>query len=292
MEKRSITVGIWTDAWFEDLTAEEKLVWLHLLTHPNSNMLGFFDVSIKRIASDCSMSKEAVQRCLDRFANDKKAIVFDTKIWLCNFIKHQTMNPNMMKNAKNVFMSIPDDMKQDMKKHNLKAFGMVTEAFGMVTEGLGNDSPQEKKREELSKELREEEKKRKENTSALDSAGVSEKKPVDSRIEKAIDKILEIFPSRQFGSETANRNAIRNAYKKLKKNPKLIEDFFNRKGLPEDMRAKYSEPMAFLYKQATVFANKWGEQDPQFCPMPKNWFGRDAHYLNVHFVMRKQNDEH
>jgi hypothetical protein len=156
MVRRSVSVALWTDAWFEDLEPNSKLIWLYLLTHPNSNMIGIFDISEKRTASDCGLDREDVRKAFEGFAKDSKAFVKDSKIWIVNFVKHQSYNTNTKTNARNAFFELDSAFLQWMNESNTKAFESLTEAFGNPFEGLPNPSTQDKRREVLREDLREE----------------------------------------------------------------------------------------------------------------------------------------
>jgi len=156
MVRRSVSVALWTDAWFEDLEPNSKLIWLYLLTHPNSNMIGIFDISEKRTASDCGLDREDVRKAFEGFAKDSKAFVKDSKIWIVNFVKHQSYNTNTKTNARNAFFELDSAFLQWMNESNTKAFESLTESFGNPFEGLPNPSTQDKRREVLREDLREE----------------------------------------------------------------------------------------------------------------------------------------
>jgi hypothetical protein len=308
MNKRSITLGIWTDAWFEELKAAEKLVWLHLLTHPNSNMIGFFDISIKRIASDCSLERTEVEQALSQFANQEKAFVYGTKVWLCNFVKHQDMNPNMMKNAKTGFIDIPEEVKKQMFSDNNKAFVLISEAFGMVTEAFGmvrfekvKDTAQvklskEKVREEKTQEGSDEveseettqEKIEREMFALFDTPNALDRKPsfdttptkAELTTEQKIGKIYDAYP-KQVGEHSAKR-AILHAFTELRKDGQILETYFVKHGanVPEDIRASWNADVSrFLLYKVKQMATAWEGVDTTFCPNPEKWFS-EGRYLD------------
>ena len=84
-ERRSINTCIWTDEWFEELNPHEKLIWLYLLTNPKANLIGIYEISIKRISFDNGLAKEEVKQITHKFQEEGKA--FFTNGSFENFIK-------------------------------------------------------------------------------------------------------------------------------------------------------------------------------------------------------------
>lgn len=134
--RRSINVRIWADSWIEELTLTEKLVWIYLLTAPYSNMLGIYEVSIKRISSDTGVNIEMVRKALEGFEKVKKAYYIDGFIFICNWIKNQSMNPNMVKSAINDFAKLPESLKIKLNDIGYESF----ESLSNPSEPLPNPS--------------------------------------------------------------------------------------------------------------------------------------------------------
>ena len=111
--KRCINVRMWSDSWFEGLPPEYKLVWLYLLTNEFTNMLGVYELSLKRIAYDTGIEKETLSKAFEGFTKDKKAFyLFDKWVVLPNFLKNQSLNPNMLKSATQIYRNLPKELKE------------------------------------------------------------------------------------------------------------------------------------------------------------------------------------
>lgn len=111
--KRCINVRMWSDSWFEGLPPEYKLVWVYLLTNEYTNMLGVYELSLKRIAYDTGIEKETLSKAFEVFAKDKKAFyLFDKWVVLPNFLKNQSLNPNMLKSATQIYRNLPKELKE------------------------------------------------------------------------------------------------------------------------------------------------------------------------------------
>ena len=88
--RRSINTKIWDDVWFESLTSEEKLVWLYLLTNKNTNMLGVYELSEKKIAFEIGLPLENIRKAFKSFESQKKGKYINGYVVLFNWIKNQS----------------------------------------------------------------------------------------------------------------------------------------------------------------------------------------------------------
>lgn len=111
--KRCINVRMWSDSWFEALPPDFKLVWVYLLTNEYTNMLGVYELSLNRIAYDTGIEKETLSKAFEGFAKDSKAFyLFDKWVVLPNFLKNQSLNPNMLKSAMQIYRNLPKELKE------------------------------------------------------------------------------------------------------------------------------------------------------------------------------------
>lgn len=133
--RRSINTKIWDDEWFEDLSSEQKLVFLYLLTNQNTNILGIYQLSIKRIAYDTDLSKETVRKALEDFEKVGKVFYLeDNYIVLVNWLKNQSLNPNMKKAALSIISQLPNSLREKLLlSENFKDFESLSNAFLMLS---------------------------------------------------------------------------------------------------------------------------------------------------------------
>lgn len=130
---RSINTKFWDDPWVTELTSEEKLIWLYLLTNPLTNLIGIYEISLKKIQFDCALeSFERVSKALERFQSDKKAFYFHNFIILVNFYKNQSFNSNMIIGARNEFAKLPNELKQYVLSNGLKGFETLSKGLGIL----------------------------------------------------------------------------------------------------------------------------------------------------------------
>lgn len=127
---------MWADEWFETLTPSEKLLWVYLLTNPQTNMLGIYEISLKRISFDTGLKSDQIENTLKGFERVKKAFYYKGHIILTNWVKNQSMNPNMVKSAEKLFNELSKDLKNKLLDNGLESF----ESLSNGLESLPNAS--------------------------------------------------------------------------------------------------------------------------------------------------------
>jgi len=134
---RSVSTAFWSDPFIEDLTPSEKLLFLYLITNDKTNMLGIYEVSIKKISFDTGLNKDIIEKALKEFERLSKVKYIKNHVVLVNFMKHQNYNTNMKKSAIDIYNSLPKDLKDnslDISKDNpLKGFESLLNHYGMVS---------------------------------------------------------------------------------------------------------------------------------------------------------------
>lgn len=65
---RTINLSFWTDSKVDDdFTPEDKYFYLYLLTNPQTNICGCYEVSIKQMANQTGYNRDTVERLIKRF---------------------------------------------------------------------------------------------------------------------------------------------------------------------------------------------------------------------------------
>ncbi len=124
-KSRSIQTKFWYDTWIEELNTSEKLLYLYFLTNPLTNLLGVYEISIKRISDESGISKETVQKALKRFESDSRIIYTDNFIIITKFLKNQKLNPNMQLNVESLFEALPNFLKDKILDNGSKGFESI-----------------------------------------------------------------------------------------------------------------------------------------------------------------------
>lgn len=147
--RRSVNTKIWDDTWFESLDIHEKLLWIYLITNSKTNMLGVYEISLKKISFESGIEIKSVEKAFESFGRVKKAKYVDGFVVLFNWIKNQAYNTNMKKSAIKEYHNLPNRVKISIStvfEHNL------SEAFGTLWNPLQTLPKKEKEKEDESEE--------------------------------------------------------------------------------------------------------------------------------------------
>ena len=153
--RRSVNTRFWSDSFIENLEPNEKLLFLYLLTNEKTNMLGIYEISLKRISYETGLTRDEISKAFEGFERVHKAFYFDNVVFLPNWIKNQSMNTNMMKSAKAEFASFSNDLKNRLLSKGFEGL-----------ESLSKDCqtlPKKEKEKEKEKEIKNEIEKEREN---------------------------------------------------------------------------------------------------------------------------------
>ena len=88
--QRYISTSFWTDKWIRTLDPSERYLYMYLLTNPQTNIAGVYQLTLDRIAFDTGYDERTLRPMLDRFAKAKKAELFDGEYMILpSWPKHQ-----------------------------------------------------------------------------------------------------------------------------------------------------------------------------------------------------------
>lgn len=77
---RPVHVTFWQDEKvIEEMTPEDKLFYLYLITNPNTTQIGIYKITKKQIAFEIGYSIESVNALMDRFINHHKLIIYNSE---------------------------------------------------------------------------------------------------------------------------------------------------------------------------------------------------------------------
>lgn len=77
---RNVQLSFWTDNKVEDdFTPEDKYFYIYLLTNPQTNICGCYEVSYSQMTRQTGYNKDTIIRLLERFDRVHKVIKFDSK---------------------------------------------------------------------------------------------------------------------------------------------------------------------------------------------------------------------
>jgi hypothetical protein len=113
-KQRYISTSIWSDEWFDSLSALEKLIYFHLLTNEFTNAAGVYHFSLKQIRIDLDISREEVQAAMGKFEAAGKAYYFQEYIIIPKWLKHQKISERskMFLGTLSILRGLPDNIKR------------------------------------------------------------------------------------------------------------------------------------------------------------------------------------
>lgn len=115
-KKRFVDTQFWRDNYISNLDPSEKLVFLYLLTNPDTNISGIYQIPLKTIATDTGFDKEMIIKILDRFEEDQKIKYENGWVAIKNFIKNQNEKSQMViKGIQNEIKKAPEMLRKWVK---------------------------------------------------------------------------------------------------------------------------------------------------------------------------------
>ena len=112
-KSRLVNTHFWDDKYTSNLDPIEKLLFLYFLTNPLCNIIGIYEIEIKRIAFDTGIDKEMVNKIIERFTKDEKVAYLDGYIIIKNFVKFQSQGSEKIKiGISNQMAALPEKIKK------------------------------------------------------------------------------------------------------------------------------------------------------------------------------------
>lgn len=127
---RSVNTYFWDDSFVQGLSPNSKLLFLYLLTNSLTNVLGIYEITLKRIVFDTGLTELSISKSFEDFGRLKKVYFIDNYIVLPNFLKNQSMNNNMKTGAVNVYNELPKKITElSDYEHEVKDFESLLKAL-------------------------------------------------------------------------------------------------------------------------------------------------------------------
>ena len=153
---RNLYISFWTDTKVEDdFTPEDKFFYLYLLTNPQTNICGCYEISFNKVRKQTGYNKDTIMRLIDRFENVYDVIRFnkETKeILILNWHKYNWSDSdktlNYVKSAtKNIkcdsFKQYVLDVLESLKTKSNKKVSLKNNAENYSKESEENNTNNE-----------------------------------------------------------------------------------------------------------------------------------------------------
>ena len=168
-KQRYLDTKFWDDNYIIKLDPVEKLIFIYCLTNPLTNILGIYEISLRRIAFDTGIDQDMVIKILGRFEKDNKIKYDNGYIVIKNFTKYQKDNPSINRGIEILIPQIPPELLKwvniDQKRVTTNIIPQaVTDGIQTVTDGIqtvpyynNNNNPNLNNKEEDKDEEKKEE---------------------------------------------------------------------------------------------------------------------------------------
>jgi len=88
--QRYISTSFWSDKWIRSLDPSERYLYMYLLTNPQTNIAGVYQITLDRIAFDTGYDERVLVPIIDRFKKSGKAYFLNEEwIVLPSWPRHQ-----------------------------------------------------------------------------------------------------------------------------------------------------------------------------------------------------------
>lgn len=104
---RTLSPALWSDPFIEDLSAQEKLLYIYLFTNEHVNNVGVMQVSLRKISFETAVPQEVVGAFLEKTGALGKTVRDGDALLCLNFVRYQTTkSPQVTKNLRKVFAMV------------------------------------------------------------------------------------------------------------------------------------------------------------------------------------------
>lgn len=107
---RNVQMAFWTDSkLLDEFTPEDKYFYCYLLTNPFTRLCGCYEVSIGEMARQLGLSKDSIERLLERFETYHQVLLYsrETKeVLLLNWYKYNWQGGKQLQGVENEIKTV------------------------------------------------------------------------------------------------------------------------------------------------------------------------------------------
>jgi hypothetical protein len=112
---RVVNTNFWKDSYIIELEPSEKLLFIYFLTNPRTSMAGVYEISLREVAFDTGMDVDFINKTLVKFSIDKRMHYERNWLVLANFIKHQRLNPSIVRGIERAIEELPNWLQEKIE---------------------------------------------------------------------------------------------------------------------------------------------------------------------------------
>lgn len=159
---RKISVQIWNDKKFRQLSDDGKLVFIFVLTHPHMSAIGGMRGTTEGLAAELKWSPKRLSEAF-REATERDMVRYDEEACLMilpNFIKHnRPESPNVVVSWQKAFEEMPEsylkfELFQCIERQSTAFPDAFVKAFGSLREAFEKSMPNQEQEQEQEQEER------------------------------------------------------------------------------------------------------------------------------------------
>jgi hypothetical protein len=156
MTQRLIKSSFWSDPYIENLNPIEKMLYLYFLTNDKTNLIGIYELSIRRMAFQTGIESKKLVTILKKFEEHKKIAYKNSYVFILNFLKHQNLNnSNIKKGIEREYIALPEDCKEyargiyETYKGHIRDFALNLTKLNLTKLSLSTESGVDESKESV-----------------------------------------------------------------------------------------------------------------------------------------------
>lgn len=146
---RIVDTRFWSDGYISNLTHQEKLLFVYLITNSKTELCGAYELPTRLMVFETGLPAEEVEKILLKFQEDQKLVRDGDWVVMVNFLKHQSLNPNIKKGILRSIEELPLTLRKKVKA--FKAFQSLSKPFEPLPK---HSTPEPELKPELELELK------------------------------------------------------------------------------------------------------------------------------------------
>lgn len=96
MPERAFLTETWDDDWFQQLSKDQKLLFLYLWSNSHVNQAGLYHITLRTIAFEASLEPAEIPNLLNSLAPKVTWYPDSNLVWVKNFIKRQSKSSKFL----------------------------------------------------------------------------------------------------------------------------------------------------------------------------------------------------
>ncbi len=114
-KQRYVSTHFWRDTYIDGLDPSEKLLFLYLITNPETNICGIYELPLRVVSSDTGFDVAMIQKMFTKLEQSQRLYYIDGWVIMTRMILHQSINsPKIRAAIIREFQTIPQEIVNKM----------------------------------------------------------------------------------------------------------------------------------------------------------------------------------